>query len=200
MIFERKVLEIGAETGIKEQVLFKKPTKYIGTNNSLRSNDSNTFIVSVYDVVYKFGKESFDFVYATEVLEHLSDWRLAIDQLKLVTAFGGYLFLTTRSEGYPFHGGKYGDYWRFNVRDFELIFEDFDIIALEEDNQYPGVLFIGRKSKRSTVNLNSINLYSIITKKRESIVPKSYRNLYFRFTSLIRSLLWTLLQRMFPGH
>ncbi len=197
MIRGRRVLEIGIEEGLKEHIMFYKPEVFIGINNSKRQGNSVDIKLSVYEIEGYFGSQSFDFVYATEVLEHLEDWRNAITQMKRVTKVGGYVLLSTRSKGYPYHGAAYGDFWRFEQDDLKKIFPDFDIVALKGDTRMPGVLFIGRKSCRHAAALDNIQLFSIITHKRElNSPPFSVRVRLFRTKVLVRELLITLIERM----
>lgn len=53
-------------------------------------------------------------------------------------------FVTTRSKGFPKHGHPY-DFWRFNCNDMEIIFNDFEILKLEDDPMCPGILLKARK-------------------------------------------------------
>jgi len=47
-----------------------------------------------------FGPESFDVVVSTEVVEHVLDWRLVINNMKVVLRRGGFIYLTTRSRAF----------------------------------------------------------------------------------------------------
>ena len=62
---------------------------------------------------------------------------------------GGYLLLTTRSPGFPYHGFP-GDYWRFTTADMRRIIEDagLDVITVADDKpDTPGVLVFARKPR-----------------------------------------------------
>lgn len=41
------------------------------------------------------GKETFDFVFCFEVIEHVNDQRLFIDEISKVTNMGGHIFMST---------------------------------------------------------------------------------------------------------
>jgi len=69
-------------------------------------------------LVEHFGPESFDVVIATELLEHVQDWRLVVNNMKAVLRRGGYIYITTRSYGFPFHAYPY-DFWRYEVEDLK---------------------------------------------------------------------------------
>jgi len=63
---------------------------------------------------------------------------------------GGYLLLTTRSPGFPYHGFP-GDYWRFTRDDMsEIIYGlGLDVVTLADDDpQTPGVLVFAKKPRR----------------------------------------------------
>ena len=96
-------------------------------------------------IVEHFGVESFDAVISTETLEHVLDWRTAINNMKIVLKPGGYTYITTRSKGFPYHGYPY-DYWRFEASDLIEIFRDFEIIRIERDWEAPGGIFKGEKA------------------------------------------------------
>jgi len=94
--------------------------------------------------VERFGSDRFDVVIATEVLEHIDDWRAAVDSIKGVLRPGGVALVTTRSPGFPYHGYP-ADYWRFDLPLMERAFADFELDALEPDPLLPGVFLKARK-------------------------------------------------------
>jgi len=113
-----------------------------------------------------FGPESFDVVISTELLEHVHDWRIVVNNMKTVLKRGGYIYITTRSRGFPYHAYPY-DFWRYEPSDIIKIFRDFEIIKLEPDWEAPGVFLKARKPFNwKPIDLNDIALYSIIISKR----------------------------------
>lgn len=197
MIRSKRVLEVGIEYGIKAHIQFYNPDTFVGINTRKRLGNDVDHILSVHDISNFFGFSSFDFVYATEVLEHLANWKHAIKELKAVTKVGGYLLLTTRSKGYPLHGAAHGDYWRFEIDDFKFIFSDFDCISLQSDEQKPGVLYLGRKTNRNEPSLDRLLLYSIISNRLERDVPKQSMGVRLgKSRLLISELLSTLADRV----
>lgn len=90
----------------------------------------------VWDARYlseKFGENSFDVVLSTEMLEYVDDWRKVITEMKRVLRPDGILIITTRSPGFPYHGFPY-DFWRYTLEDFKIIFSDFIILVLSQDD------------------------------------------------------------------
>ena len=110
-----------------------------------------------------FGRDAFDVVLSTEMLEHAREWSQVIDNLKLVLRPGGILLLTTRSRGFPFHEAPH-DFWRYEIADMRAIFSDFDIETLEPDPQEPGVFLKARKpAEHSPKDLSGHCLFSMVT-------------------------------------
>ena len=124
-------------------------------------------------MVKKFGKNSFDVVISTELLEHAKDWRSVISNIKDVCKAGGLMLMTTRSRGYPFHEYP-NDFWRYELKDMEDIFSDCEIIILEKDNSgilskinRPGVFLKLRKPIDFKMkDLSRIMLYNINSDRR----------------------------------
>jgi SAM-dependent methyltransferase len=113
-----------------------------------------------------FGPESFDVVVSTEVVEHVLDWRLVINNMKMMLKRGGIIYLTTRSKGFPYHAYPH-DHWRYEPSDMVRIFRDFEIIRLEADWEGPGVFLKARKPLDwRPVDLSGIALYSVILGRR----------------------------------
>jgi SAM-dependent methyltransferase len=137
-------------------------------------------VCSGEDIVAVFGSDNFDVVIATELLEHIKDWRVLVSNMKNACKPGGTIIITTRSRGYGYHAAPF-DYWRFEVGDIARIFVDCELLSIEEDPSAPGVFAAFKKpSEFSESDLSDIQLYSIVTGKRSAdIKPDDLRCLHF---------------------
>lgn len=156
------ILEVGSRDvngSIRPFILEQHPLRYLGVD--LQPGPFVDDVCDVVNLVQRFGREAFDVVISTEMLEHVQDWRSAVDNLKQVLAPGGVLALTTRSIGFPYHEFP-GDYWRYEPRDLELIFGDFEILAIERLPSI-GVGIVARKprSVAGQVDLLEIELFQV---------------------------------------
>jgi SAM-dependent methyltransferase len=127
----KRVLEVGSKyiNGSVRPLIerFCSPHEYIGVD--VEPERFVDLILPAEKLVEYFGPESFDVVIATELLEHVQDWRLVTINLKEVLKRGGYIYVTTRSRGFPFHAYPY-DFWRYEIEDMRKIFSDFEILKL----------------------------------------------------------------------
>ena len=143
---------------------FCKPREYIGVD--IEPGKYVYVVLPAERLVDYFGPESFDVVISTEVMEHVFDWRLIINNIKSVLKRGGFIYLTTRSKGFPYHAYPH-DYWRYEPSDMVRIFRDFEIIRLETDWEGPGVFLKVRKPMDwRPADLNDIALYSVVLGRR----------------------------------
>jgi SAM-dependent methyltransferase len=143
---------------------FCKPREYIGVD--IEPGKYVDVVLPAERLVDYFGPESFDVVVSTEVIEHVLDWRLVINNMKVVLRRGGFIYLTTRSRGFPYHAYPH-DYWRYEPSDMVRIFRDFEIIRLEADWEEPGVFLKARKPMNWTpIDLSGIALYSVVLGRR----------------------------------
>ena len=83
-------------------------------------------ICKAEDMLDVFGKDSFDVIISTELLEHVLDWRKVINNFKNVCKRDGIIVITTRSYGCLYHGHPY-DFWRYEIEDMKHIFSDCTI-------------------------------------------------------------------------
>jgi len=169
----KRILEVGSRyvNGSVRPLIekFAHPKEYIGVD--IESGKYVDIMLPAEKLVEYFGEEAFDIVISTELLEHVKDWRLAIINMKRVLKRGGYVYITTRSYGFPYHAYPY-DFWRYEAEDMQKIFSDFEILKLIRDHEAPGVFLKARKPEPyNPVDLSSIALYSMILGKRTISIP-----------------------------
>lgn len=123
-------------------------------------------ICNAVNLVETFGAKSFDVLVSTEMVEHVEDWRTVISNFKRILKPGGVLFITTRSQGFGYHGYP-KDFWRYEVEDMQAIFSDFEVLVVQSDPSEPGVFVKARRPKRfREKNLKEYQLYSINAERR----------------------------------
>lgn len=143
-VIGKTVIEVGSlnvNGSLRSHIESLKPSKYTGVD--IREGNGVDEICKIEDVLDKFGKESFDVVISTELLEHIFDWKKAINNLKSICKRGGFILITTRSYGFEKHGWPH-DHWRYELYDMRYIFSDSQILRLEKDNEF-GVLMLAYK-------------------------------------------------------
>ncbi|MGH8545288.1 MAG: class I SAM-dependent methyltransferase [Gammaproteobacteria bacterium] len=163
----KRILEVGAMdvNGSARQVITRfRPTSYVGVD--IQPGPGVDELCNANDLVDRFGQSSVDVVIATELIEHVREWRRVIGSLLDVLRPDGVLVITTRSLGYPFHGAPF-DFWRYEPEDIEAIFRDMVVERLERDPLMPGVFAKVRKPcDLHAVRLPEISLYSMISERR----------------------------------
>jgi SAM-dependent methyltransferase len=163
----KRVLEVGSldhNGSVRQTIVEKQPAEYLGVD--LEDGPGVDKICDVTGLVEHFGSGSYDVVAATELVEHVEDWRAAFSNLKRVLAPGGILLLTTRSFGYPYHGAP-DDHWRYEVSDMRTVLADMSIESLESDPLMAGVFVTARKpSDFLETDLEGVALYSMIAGRR----------------------------------
>lgn len=160
------ILEVGSfdTTGsVRPHAETLTPASYLGVD--IVPGPRVDQICDVRHLVATFGAQAFDVVIATELVEHVRDWRSAFFNLTGVLRVGGTLLITTRSLGFPYHFGP-EDWWRYEPDDMFAILGDFDQCVIERDPEAPGVFFSGVKSDRPPAVLDRIALYSMIVGRR----------------------------------
>lgn len=118
------------------------PASYLGVDYA--PSQAVDVVVDAVNLEATFGRDRFDVVLSTEMLEHAHEWKRVVTGMKRVLKPGGLLVVTTRGPGFPYHGFPH-DYWRFTPADFLEIFHDFLFSLIQPDPQWPGVLFKARK-------------------------------------------------------
>jgi len=177
----KRVIDVGSYNfngSIRPYIESLEPNEYLGVD--LLEGEYVDIVCNADDLVSNFGKESFDLVVCSEMLEHTKNWNATIHNIKNICKRGGTIFITTRSYGYPCHGFP-NDYWRYEINDMKNIFNDFEIIQLENDSLTPGVFMKARKPKNFTENdLSQIKLYSILINKKTNTLNNYQNNSHYK--------------------
>lgn len=92
-------------------------------------------VASAADLPFPDG--TFEVVVTTEMLEHDPSFWLSLPEMARVLGAGGWLLLTTRGIGFPYHEFP-GDYWRFTQDSIDLLFNLAGLKTVElTDDPYP---------------------------------------------------------------
>ncbi len=191
----RRVIEVGSydvNGSVRPIIESWEPAEYIGAD--IRKGPGVDIVCDAENLVARFGKESFDVVISTELLEHVRDWKRVVSNIKNICKPNGIILITTRSYGFAYHGYPY-DFWRYELGDIKQIFSDFQISALDRDYQAPGVCVKARKGEKFIEkDLSDFKLYSIVTNKRvNEIIDEDFRTFYFMRLALKEKLKNSLL-------
>lgn len=163
-IADKHVLEIGSQDvngSVRPHVMSFDPASYVGID--FAPGDGVDVVCDACSVVDRFGEKSVDVVISTEMLEHASDWRCAVSNMKRCLRPGGLLLLTTRSIGFPLHAFPH-DYWRFQVVDMRRMLADMAIYEIipDPDPGTPGVFAVVRKPDPFLeIDLSGMDVYSM---------------------------------------
>jgi SAM-dependent methyltransferase len=187
----KAVLEVGAfdvNGTVRGLVDGMEPMTYLGVD--IEGGPGVDEICDVGDLVARYGSGSFDVVITTEMLEHVRDWRSAIENLKGVVRPGGTLIATTRSPGFKYHGYP-ADYWRYTKDDMEVLFTDFTIERLEDDPLAPGVFVKARRplvATKAAPELADHMLYTVIGGHHVRDISDADEAAYLKKTRLSRAV------------
>ena len=161
MVKGKQVLEVGAKNingSIKDWIENLKPASYIGTD--MEDGKGVDVVVKAEELLDKYDANTFNLVICLETLEHIEEWRKAIDAIKDVLAPDGFILITARGIGTTYHPYP-EDYWRYSIEDMAKIFADYDIWALEQDKDYAGVFMLAKKRGEPKVDLKPIELFKV---------------------------------------
>jgi SAM-dependent methyltransferase len=184
----RDVIDVGAldvNGSLRPVVEPLGPARYLGVD--IEKGPGVDEVVPAERLVSRYGREAFDVVITTEMVEHTRDWQTVVTNLKGVLRPGGLLLLTTRSPGFKYHAYPY-DFWRYEPADLRTIFADLEILTIEEDSDAPGVFMLARRPESFVEQRPDVQLFSIITGRREAAVSNRRIRLYTTRYRLMRRL------------
>jgi SAM-dependent methyltransferase len=163
----KRIIEVGSydvNGSCRKLIEFWRPAQYIGVD--IQKGPGVDVICNAENLVEKFGKESFDIVVSTEMLEHVRDWRKVISNIKNICKLGGRILITTRSYGMGGHGFPY-DFWRYEIEDMKEIFSDCKTLSLERDYSGPGVFIkLKKPNEFAEKDLSNYKLFCIVSNMR----------------------------------
>jgi SAM-dependent methyltransferase len=166
-VLEKRVLEVGAlnvNGSLRGIVTGMNPSEYLGVD--VQSGDGVDELCAAERIVERFGKNRWDLIICTEVLEHVWDWQAVVSSLKIALAQEGRLVVTKRAVGFHYHPYPY-DLWRFDLADMAKVFGDLKILRLQSDPQEPGVFLYAAKPRVFVeAVLQEVGVYSMLTKAR----------------------------------
>lgn len=144
----KRVLEVGScnVNGSVRSIIQSSAKEYVGVDIDEGLGVDRVCDAGMLHLVYD--PESFDVVISTEMLEHAERWDNALENMKAVVKPGGYLILTTRSYGFPFHNPP--DHWRFEIHHLAKEMMGWQC-SFSNDPQVPGVFMVAAKTGRPTV-------------------------------------------------
>lgn len=186
----KKVIEIGSRDvngTIRPKIELYGPSEYVGVD--IEKGPGVDKICYGEDLVETFGKESFDVIISTEVLEHVKNWKKVISNIKNICKSNGIIIITTRSYGFPYHGFPY-DFWRYEFKDMNHIFSDCEIMKIDKDPELPGIFIKVKKPNNFLENdLSKYELYNILfNKKSNEITEKDLKSFSFKYIKLKEKL------------
>lgn len=164
------------------------PARYVGVDIEMGPGVDE--VVPAERLVARYGRESFDVVITTEMVEHVRDWPTVMSNLKGILRPGGLLLLTTRSKGFKYHAYPY-DFWRYEPADLRAIFADLDIVTIEQDTDAPGVFMLASRPEAYAERPSDVRLFSMVTGGRERSVSDRQVRLFL--------LRYRLVQRLSPA-
>lgn len=177
----KRIIEVGSydwNGSLRPIIESWEPAEYIGVD--IEKGPGVDVVCDAENLVEKFGKESFDIVISTELIEHVRNWQNVISNIKNICKPNGVILVTTCSKGFIYHAYPY-DFWRYELDDFKYIFSDCEILVLEKNLSTHGI-YIKVKKPTNFVekDLSDYKLYSIVTNKRvKEVTERDFRSLYF---------------------
>ncbi len=177
----KRVLDLGSwdkTMTVRRFLTPYQPSKYVGVD--IKAAPFVDVVCKAEDTLDKFGKQSFDIVVSTEVIEHTKDWKKVVSNIKNLLVTGGILVITTRSQGFPFHAFPM-DYWRYEPHDLQDIFSDCQINEIASDWERPGVFIKATIPENfREKDLSSFELYSMAVRRRVRSFDSEDESLFYK--------------------
>ncbi len=131
----QSVLECGSKNinGTVRQVL------PVTLGIDLDSGENVDRVLDICQLENEYGMYYFDHVVCCETLEHVFQWKEALENMWTVLKRGGIFGLTTVNKRKAYHGYPH-DYWRFNISDFLKVYKGNEILNCIEIGFTVGIM------------------------------------------------------------
>lgn len=185
----KDVIEVGSydvNGSLRCIIELMEPSQYLGVD--IAEGPGVDEVCPAEKMADTYGKESFDVVISTCVLEHILDWKTAISNMKQICKTKGLIIFIVPST-WPFHEHPY-DYWRYNKEDVVNIFSDCNILTLDDDQWNPRwkpTLVYAKIMKPDNFmekDLSDYMLYSIIKRKKLKDIKDNESGIYLKWLYL----------------
>lgn len=122
----KKILEIGSGPLVKGKWHYSTEHLFDKSNSFLKSDILKTYGHPIVDVTNLKYKNEFDVILCLNVLEHVYDFKSAIENMHKALKKGGVAVIAV-PVFYPLHDEP-GDYWRFTEHSLRKLFGEFKMI------------------------------------------------------------------------
>lgn len=187
----KSILEVGSADingNLRSLIAHWKPEDYLGTD--IEKSINVDMICKAESLANTFGENAFDIVICVDVLEHIQNWREAINNIKKVCKENGIIIISVPDKGLEYHGYPF-DFWRYSTKDLEKIFSDCIVENVEQNfnnriKKTVGSMIRVRKPKKFVErDLSEIKLYSILTeKKQKDITDEDFKTFKYKWLIL----------------
>jgi len=194
-VADKRVLEVGSYNvngSLRPIIKLWGPSEYIGID--VHEGPGVDIVCNAEGALEKFGKDSFDVIICTSVIEHVKNWKLVISNLKNLCRPNGVIIISTCTYGFSYHEYP-NDFWRYELSDMKKIFSDFEICKLEEDTTLKGVFIKVKKPMDfSEIDLKDYRLYNIVANKKICDLSEvNFNNMHFKKLLLKNKIKWVLI-------
>ena len=121
-----KIVDIACGTKPYFPLFKNKADEYIGVDIDIKKSEVSDIIGSAEKL--PFVDNYFDVALSTQALEHIRDYKAAVDEMQRVLKPNGIAFLTTHGVS-EIHGAPY-DYWRFTEYGLREVFSGYKEVAI----------------------------------------------------------------------
>lgn len=128
-IKDKKILEIGSGRKIRGKYVYSVKRFFDMSNEFIMSDINQMYGHKVVDITKMDFKESFDLILCLNVLEHIYDFKMGIDNIHKALKKDGTAVISL-PVFYPFHDIP-NDYWRFTEYSLVKLFSNFKSIKIK---------------------------------------------------------------------